>query len=144
MDRKYRQKIEKSIEAAEQIVLDEEDGKNLRKSAEKLASLLPNNVNKAKIIAQLYTGKALDTLISLIEDEAVPADVRRKCIADLLARAYGLPEQNIKSINVGVNVDVPSETFAETDLSLKANAYIESGISSDEWPPEVRTYFGLS
>ena len=27
------------------------------KSAEKLASLLPNNVNKAKIISQLYAGK---------------------------------------------------------------------------------------
>ncbi len=143
MDRKYRKKIEKSLEIAEKSVFEDEEDKNIMKSAEKLASLLPNNVNKAKIISQLYAGKALDVLIGLIEDETVPPEVRRKCIGDLLARAYGLPEQNIKSVNVGMTIEVSPETFEETDLSLKANSYIESGIPSSEWPVDVRQYFGL-
>ena len=76
MDRKYRKKIEKSLEIAEKSVFEDEEDKNIMKSAEKLASLLPNNVNKAKIISQLYAGKALDVLIGLIEDETVPPEVR--------------------------------------------------------------------
>ena len=143
MDRKYRNKIEKSLEKTNKKIEEMETDKEVMKSAERLASLLPNNVNKAKIISQLYAGKALDVLIKLIEDETVPAEVRRKCIGDLLARAYGLPEQNIKSVNVGMTLEVSAETFEETDISLKSNQYIESGIPSNEWPPDVRQYFGL-
>ena len=143
MDRKYRNKIEKSLEKTNKKIEEMENDKEVMKSAEKLASLLPNNVNKAKIISQLYAGKALDVLIKLIEDPDVPAEVRRKCIGDLLARAYGLPEQNIKSVNVGMTIEVSAETFEETDISLKSNSYIESGIPSNEWPPDVRQYFGL-
>ena len=143
MDRKYRNKIEKSLEKTNKKIEEMENDKEVMKSAERLASLLPNNVNKAKIISQLYAGKALDVLIGLIEDDNVPAEVRRKCIGDLLARAYGLPEQNIKSVNVGMTIEVSAETFEETDISLKSNQYIESGIPSNEWPPDVRQYFGL-
>ena len=144
MDRKFRQKIEKSLEVSEKTGEMEVFEKNVRLSAEKLITLLPNSVNRAKLVAQIYSGKAFDTLIALMEDETIHPEIRRKCANDLLNRGYGLPEQNIKTLNVGATIDLPPETFRVTDLSIEASRYVENGIPSSEWPLEIREYFGIN
>lgn len=144
MDRKYREKIKSEIKVKETEVdnalMFEE---NIRLSAEKLMALLPNTVNKAKLTGQLYSGKAFDTLIALMEDEEIPPEIRRKCANDILARGYGLPEQVVKSVNIEGSIEIPPEAFQATDLSIEANKYIQSGIPSSEWPDEIKTYFGI-
>lgn len=147
MDRTYRNKIKKNIEKAsddmevnEKLPVKEGD---FATSAEKLVALLPNNINKAKLIAQIYSGKAFDTLVEIMCDDSIPPDIRRKCANDLLNRGYGMPEQNIKSINVGATVEIPPETFTMTDVSIEANAYIESGVPSSEWPSHIKRHFGI-
>ena len=158
MDRKFREKIKESINKTEDILnkaetsmdiqMDSPDKRefeeNIKQSAEKLIALLPNSINRAKLVAQVYSGKAFDVLISLMEDEMIHPEIRRKCANDLLNRGWGLPEQQIRSVSVNAAIEIPPETFVNTDISLQANAFVESGVPSDQWPDEVKHYFGLS
>lgn len=157
MDRKFREKIKDSIDKTGEILnkvetsLDvpqegtekKEFEENIKQSAEKLIALLPNSINRAKLVAQVYSGKAFDVLISLMEDETIHPEIRRKCANDLLARGWGLPEQSIRSFSINAAIEIPPETFSTTDVSIQANTFVESGIPSSEWPIEVRRYFGL-
>ena len=102
----------------------------------------PKEIAEVKELAREYTGKAVETLVSIMSDPKAPPAARVSAANALLDRGYGKPPQHLTGES-GTSYVVRLPEVAKSAEEWEASVRAERGLPSEQASSKPEARIGL-